>query len=260
MESTDTLPADQPRSEQAILQACRRYFFSGSATLLFLFMLWGFYLFYVHGQAYPGRPLTPPIRSILIAHGAAMTAWMILFIIQPLLIAKANYRLHMKLGLFGAGLAVAAAILGIAVAIGAARVNPPVLKLWGLAPQQFMLVSLSAIVLFAVFVSIGILNRRKRDVHRPMMLLASLSILPPSLDRIAVIHNVFEGTLPGTLFGAYTSSLLVGLLLIGLHAVLHGKLSRSLAIGYAAMVAVAFATMQLAPTAAWASVANLLTH
>ncbi len=258
METTDTLPIGNARPKTSVTEICQRFFFSGSAAIMFLFMLWGFSLFYLHGRAYPGRPLTPPIRALLIAHGIAMTGWMILFIVQPLLIATKNVRTHMKFGLFGAGLAAVATVFGISVAIGAARVNPPELKLWGLVPKQFMMVSLSAIVLFAIFVALGIRNRRKADVHRPMMLLASLSILPPSMDRIAVIHNLFEGTIPGSLFGAYTSALVVGLVLVGLHWALHRSLNRSLAIGYAAIVVVAFATMQLAPTPVWAGISGLL--
>lgn len=120
------------------------------------------------------------------------------------------------------------------------------------------MVSSSAIVLFAVFVLIGILKRKRADVHRPMMLLASLSILPPSLDRITVIHNLFEGSVLGNLFGAYSSSLVVGIVLVALHCALTRSLNRSLAIGFAVVIAVAFATMQLAPTPAWDSVAGLL--
>ena len=235
-----------------------KYFYTGAAVLFFLFMLWGFQLFFFHGQAYPGRPLTPPIKILLIAHGIGMLAWVLLFIVQPMLIATRNYRMHMKLGFFGTGLAAIVSVLGINVALAAARVNPPDLKLWGLAPKQFLMVSSSAIVLFAVFVLIGVLKRKKADIHRPMMLLASLSILPPALDRITVIHNQFEGTALGNLFGAYSSSLVVGLILVGLHWALTRKLNRSLAIGYAAIVAVAFATMHLAPTAAWGHIAGIL--
>lgn len=258
MESTETLPIGKSRPNAAVAQVCERFFYSGSAALLFIFMLWGFHLFFLHGRAYPGRPLTPPIRPVLIAHGVGMTAWMILFIVQPLLIATKNVRIHMKLGLFGAGLAAAVTVLGIQVAIGAARVNPVELKLWGLAPKQFLMVSSSAIVLFAIFATIGILKRKKSNVHRPMMLLASLSILPPSLDRITAIHNLFEGTVLGSLFGAYASSLVVGLALVGLHWALTRKLNRSFAIGFAAIVIVAFATMHLAPTTAWARIAGLI--
>jgi len=259
MEKAQALPDNEPRSKvKSSKRPAERFFYSGSAVLFLIFMVWGFQLFFFHGRAYPDRPLTPPIKALLIAHGIGMAMWVVLFIVQPLLISMRNYRLHMRLGYFGAGLAAVVTVLGINVAIGAARVNPPELKLWGLDPRQFLIVSMSAIVLFAMFVAIGILKRKHSEVHRPMMLLASLAILPPALDRITVLHNAFEGTALGNLFGAYASSLLVGLVLVGLHGVLTGKLSRSLAIGFAAMVAVAFATMQLAPTDAWNRIAGLL--
>lgn len=258
MESAQSLPFEKPRSRTTASAACRRFFYSGSAAVLFVLMFWGFHLFYLHGKAYPDRPLTPPIRSLVIAHGVVMSIWMLLFIVQPLLVATRNVRIHMKLGLFGISLAAVATVLGINVAIGSARVTPPEWRLWGLDPRQFMLVSSSAIVLFAIFVTMGILNRRKPDVHKPMMLLASLSILPPSLDRITSIHSLFEGTVMGNLFGAYASSLVVGLVLVGLHWAVYRRPNRWFIIGYAGIVLVAFATMQLAPTAAWAGMAQVL--
>lgn len=259
MESTQALPANEPRSKVASSsRTYDRFFYSGSSALLFMLMFWGFHLFYLHGQAYPGRPLNPPIRPLLIAHGIAMSVWMVLAIIQPLLIAMNNRRTHMKLGLFGAGLAVVATVLGVNLAVASARVAPPEWRLWGLDSKQFMMVSLSAIALFAVFVSIGILNRRKPEAHRPMMLLATLAPVTAALDRIAVTHHIFEGSFLGTLFGPYASSLSIGLVLLCLNCALSRKLNRPFAIGYAGIVAVAFATMHLAPTPLWASFANLL--
>ncbi len=258
MDSENTVPTGKSLSKKGQRHAGPRFFYTGAAIVMFLFMLWGFQLFFFHGRAYPGRPLTPPIKTLLIAHGIGMATWMVLFIVQPLLIATRNYKTHMKLGLFGAGLAAVVSVLGINVAIGAARVNPPELKLWGLDPKQFLMVSSSAIVLFAAFVLIGILKRRRPEVHRPMMLLATLAVLPPSLDRITVIHNLLEGTAFGNLFGAYGSSLIVGLAFVGVHWMLTGRLSRPLAIGFAAITLVAFATMHLAPTQAWGKIARLI--
>lgn len=260
MNSAQSLPVDAPPSKAAVTLTCQKFFYTGSAALLFILMFWGFHLFYLHGQAYPGRPLTPPIRPLLIAHGIAMMSWMVLFMVQPLLVATGNRRIHMKVGVFGATLALVVTFLGVQVAIGAASVNPPDLKLWGLAPKQFMMVSLSAIILFALFVGIGILNRKHRDIHRPMMLLATLSAIPAALDRITVLHNLFEGTVLGALFGAYASSLVIGLVLLGLNWVLTRSLNRWFAIGYTGIAIVAFATMHLAPTQAWDSVASLLVH
>lgn len=91
----------------------------------------GFKLFYLQGQAFPGRPLTPPIRTQLITHGVLMTSWMLLSVLQPLLVAAGRKRVHMTNGMFAAGLAVAIVVVGYLTAINVARVNPPDLKLFG---------------------------------------------------------------------------------------------------------------------------------
>lgn len=235
-----------------------RYFYTGAAVLLFILMFWGFHLFYTHGQAYPGRPLTPPIRSLLIVHSIFMLLWMILFIVQPLLIARDNRKLHMKLGILGTGIAAGAVFFGIQLALGAARENPRDVQLWGLAPRQFMAVSLSAILLFAFFVIAGILNRKKPNIHRPMMLLATLAAIPAALDRIGPIHNLYEHTIWGTLFGPFFSGLVIGLLLLCIHRVLTRSFNRWFVRGYALLVVSSFLTFQLAPTALWGRIAAIL--
>ena len=100
-------------------------------------MVLGFQLFYLKGQSFPGREIPPPIKTQIILHGTFMTAWMTLLVIQPLLIAQRNRRLHMKLGWLGLVLAVLATIFGYQVGVGTARITPPEFVLWGLNPIQF---------------------------------------------------------------------------------------------------------------------------
>jgi len=52
-------------------------------------------------RAIPASAL-PPVKSLLIAHGVAMTGWMALFLVQPpCSIASNNRRVHMSLGIVG---------------------------------------------------------------------------------------------------------------------------------------------------------------
>lgn len=256
MKSVQTLPADKPRTKVAH----PRFFYSGAAALLFLLMFVGFQFFYLHGKAYPGRELTPPIRILLIAHGVAMSAWMVLFLAQPLLIATRNRRVHMALGRVGAGLAAVIVVLGFRVAIGAASVNPPEMKLWNLTPKQFLAVPLVSIAIFALLVAMAVWKRRQPEAHRPLMLLATLAIIPAAMDRIGFLHNLYTGTIWGTLFGPFFSALVVGLLLVCLNGVMTRSLNRWLAIGYAGLVVASALVMQVAPTHAWESFADLLVH
>ncbi len=91
-------PKAAPSSGASFLQ---RWFYSLASLSLLVLMFVGFQMFYLQGMAYPGRPLTPPIRTLLIVHGVMMTGWILLAVVQPMLVAKKSVRLHMKLGLLG---------------------------------------------------------------------------------------------------------------------------------------------------------------
>lgn len=235
-----------------------RFFYFGAAMLLLVLMFFGFQQFYLHGKAYPERELTPPIRTLLILHGTTMTAWMVLFLVQPILIATGRRRAHMALGRFGAGLAVLIVLLGFRVAVESARVNPPDLMLWNLSPRQFLIVSVVSIVLFGVLVAVAVWNRRRPDVHRPIMLIAVLAIMPAAMDRIDAITSLYRGTLCGDLFGPFFSTLVIGFFLLILNWALTRSLDRWLAVGLAGLVLVNALTMQLATTGVWRGVADFL--
>jgi hypothetical protein len=158
-----TLVKPQEKRRESLNHA--RLFYTGAAGLLLILMFIGFQQFYLHGKAYPKRELDAPIRTLLILHGCAMTAWMFLFLAQPLLIVSGKRRVHMMLGRIGAVLAACIVFLGLRVGIEAARIKPPDLKIWGLAPKQFLAIPIIGILVFAVFVIVGVWNRRRPEVH-----------------------------------------------------------------------------------------------
>jgi len=71
-------PMSDPASPLLSTQSRSRWFYSVTSLGLLALMFVGFQLFYLHGQAYPGRPLTPPIRTLVITHACLMTLWMLL--------------------------------------------------------------------------------------------------------------------------------------------------------------------------------------
>src|SRR5688572_29737527 len=78
-----TSPGTSARASSVAISHSR-WFYSISSLLLLVLTFIGFQLFYMKGQAYPGRPLTPPIRMLVITHGVLMSLWMLLAVIQPL--------------------------------------------------------------------------------------------------------------------------------------------------------------------------------
>jgi hypothetical protein len=93
-QSTD--PSDTEKEKS--MKGHTRWFYPVAILFLLVFTVIGFQLFYFKGMAYPGRPLPPPVRSLTIAHAAAMSAWMLIAVAQPFLIATGNKRLHRNIG------------------------------------------------------------------------------------------------------------------------------------------------------------------
>jgi hypothetical protein len=235
-----------------------RFFYSGAAALLLVLMFLGFQQFYLHGRAFPNRPLAPPIRNLIIAHGLAMTAWVALLVVQPLLIAKRKHRVHMLLGKIGAGLAACIFVLGLWVGVAAPKVAPPEVRLWNLPYKHFMAVPLISITIFAALVAAGIWYRRRPEVHRPMMLLATLAVVPAALDRIDALASLYRNTFLAPIFGPFLMSLVLGAMFLVVRWALTRKFDRYFAIGWVGLVLASAGIMNLATTQAWDRFATFL--
>jgi hypothetical protein len=256
MTSTEAMASNGSRAVRSASPA--RLFHSGAAALLLLLMFLGFRQFYVHGRAYPDRDLTPPIRTLLVLHGLGMTAWMVLSVVQPLLIAGRRHRVHMSLGMVGAALAAVIVLLGWKVGIEATRVDPPELRIWGLSPRQFMIVPIVSVTIFAGFVAAGVLARRRPDVHRPMMLLASLAVMPAAISRIDFLNSLYVGTMWESLLGPFFMTLVVGAVLLAVRCLLARSFDRWFAAGYAVLAVSSVLMVQMATTGAWDRFAGFL--
>ncbi|MGR8950883.1 MAG: hypothetical protein ACU83V_00490 [Gammaproteobacteria bacterium] len=235
-----------------------RLFYSGAALVLLVMMLFGFQHFFLHGQSYPGRDIPPPIRTLIILHGTTMSAWVLLFLVQPVLIVSRNHRLHRMVGGIGAALAACIFILGLKTGIEATRITPPDLVIWGLTPKQFMAVPVISIMVFAGLVAAAVWNRRHPEVHRPMMLLATLAAIPAAVSRIDAISALYRGTFWETLFGPFFGTLIVGALFLLIKCLLTRAWDRWLAAGFAGLVLTSALIMKIAKTSAWDQFASFL--
>jgi hypothetical protein len=118
----------------------------------------------------------------VLVHGVVLSCWFLLFLTQTILVASREIRLHRTIGVIGAGLSVALIASSMLVVVGlasrvVARGNP--------SGQVALIVTgdTGLMLLFAVLIAAGITLRRRRDVHRRLMLLASISIVAPALAR-----------------------------------------------------------------------------
>jgi len=257
-----TLPSHDQTAEPAattkVPMAAARYFYSGAALGLAALTFWGFESFYLHGTAPEGEAIRAPIRTLVVVHGVVMTAWMLVFVLQPQLIARRKYTIHMRVGKIGATLAAIAVVLGSFVAVESARLNMPDTMTWGLDPRQFLTFTLVPIWMFGLLVFIAVANRNHPDIHRPMMLTAVLAAMPPPFFRIAPLTALFIDSLPGRVFGPFAPVLVVGLVFVMVKWILYRRFDRWLAIGVGGLAVSSAALMKIATTAAWENFASVL--
>lgn len=258
MNPAPTLTPNDPRVKVPTKPRPGGLFYSGAAALLLVLMLLGFQQYYLHGKGYPSRDIAPAMQTLVLLHAIAMTAWVALFLVQPLLIANGNRRVHVAVGRFGAVLATCVVVSGLSVAIRGAPLVPPEVRLWGLASKPFNLVGSVIVLIFGVFVAIGVYYRHRPSIHRPMMLMATLTAITAAVARIGPLNALFEGTVLQTIFGPFLWTLVIATMLLVVKWFMTGSFDRWFAIGYSCLVAPCLLLWRVATTDAWDRLATWL--
>jgi hypothetical protein len=96
------------------------------------------------------------------------------------------------LGLVGISLATAMLFAGLMVAI--ASINGGAARGFDQQTRAFSIVPITIILFFAATVAAAIANTRRPDVHMRLMLVASISLLPPAIARIFFFFLAPAGT------------------------------------------------------------------
>lgn len=235
-----------------------RWLYVGAAVLLLIVMFLGFQEFYLHGRASGGHPLTKPILTLVISHGVTMTLWVILLVVQSFLVTYRNVRMHMILGKIGAVLAVLIFVLGFNVAIGSIQNAPSDAMVWNLPVKQFMALPITNIILFALFVSVGIWYRKKPEIHRSMMLTATLVSILAAADRYDPLVTLYRNNIFGDIFGPYFFVVMFGLLLLIIRYALTRSFDRYFALCCIFLSLFGVCVIRFATTSVWDRIATFL--
>lgn len=230
----------------------KRYFYSFAGAIILMITVVGFQAFYLRGKGLGERTISPQLLPLVLVHGVAMTAWVMLFLIQSLLIPTRNRRLHMKLGWGAIAVASVVAISGFMVAVQSVRPVPD-LPFWGMAYRQFLLVMLAEVMLFTLFVLAGGLSRKRPEIHRAMMLLASLSILAGATVRMPILFSIFGEV---GWMGIFGPSFILGAVFLLVRSLLNRAFDRWFAAGFAAMIVVYVTATKFAVSDAWSWLAK----
>jgi hypothetical protein len=196
----------------------------------------------------------PPIIHI---HGLLFFAWMILFCSQTWLVGHGKILAHREWGVLGAALT--SAMVFSVVTVTVVRMNGPNPSFFGTPPATWGMIT--SMAFFAGFVTVGLANVRRPEVHKAAMLVATVSLLSAAVGRWVSLFAPKDGSLPplGLLL---VPGLTVELLIVAAMVYdrrMTGRLSRVYLTGLVLNVILPL-TMPIGFTPAWLPVADWIKH
>lgn len=216
-------------------------------------------------QLIPGTFIGPPLLHI---HGFLFSAWTVLLLGQVLFVANGRVDVHRAMGLIGISLATAMVVIGLAAAIQ--TLNTGLAAGYGDRSRAFLIVPVTAIGLFTGFFVAAIANIRRPDVHKRLMLLATISLLQAAMGRVffTLITGGGPGLRPGLgeppplIIGLVPSLILELLIVAGLiyDWRTRGRPHPVWLMGGAIMTLVVLLRGPIGSTAPWLACANFLAH
>jgi hypothetical protein len=153
-----------------------RLFYSSMAAAIAITVFAGF------ARSYYLRPYfgTSRLTPLLHLHGLIFTSWILLFVTQIALVAADRTRVHRRLGIAGAVVAVLIVIVGSTTALirtAQGAITFP-------NPLAFLAIPLGDMLVFSILAGAGFYFRRRPDMHKRLILLATISMLPAAVARL----------------------------------------------------------------------------
>jgi hypothetical protein len=234
----------------AVRRSFQPSFFFWITLIMAAFVFSGFGLTYLKPLATGTLAPVPPAIHL---HGLFYFSWMILLITQAFLVNVKNVQLHRSVGTFGIVIATALLIFGALITILFARSvrdNPPA------DYYKLMYLSVVALISFGTLFCLAIRNTHKPDIHRPLILLATINLLPPGINRLYMVT-----------FGLTEAPLLATFLtmdILALAVLIHvwrtrRKISGAVAIGAAFVLVPQLLCVPIVNSAAFASLTRVMT-
>ena len=159
----------------------RRFAPSFSFVLVLVMCLFVFGGFGMHSALPALQGEFPPAPPIVHLHGVVFVSWMLLLLVQTGLVNAGQIKLHRSLGMWGIAHAAAIMILGLFLQLIASRSGMDAGRDPG---TDGLYLGLLAFIGFVPLFTLAIRNAARRPhVHRSLILLAMLAVLPPGVNR-----------------------------------------------------------------------------
>ncbi len=205
-----------------------------------------------------GQFAAPPIIHI---HGLIFFGWTVLFCTQAWLVASGRVLAHREWGLLG--VAWATAMVFVVFAAVVSRIE--LLTEAGYRTEQlsFSWIQVGGILFFATIITLAVVNVKRPETHKRLMLLGTISLLPAAVARWFIVFlapPVPAGEVgpPPPLFIAIPPGLVADLLLVA--AIVYdwrtrGKPHPAYIYGGIALLAIQLTVPLIGDTDAWRSIA-----
>jgi hypothetical protein len=224
-----------------------RLFYLGISVMIAITVFAGFAPTYFL-KSYFG---SPPLIPLLHFHGFVFSSWIVLLLTQTTLVAANRTDIHRRLGIAGGVIAALMVVVGTTTAI--IRANQGAAP-GGTPPLVFLAIPLFDMLVFASLVSAGLYFRRRPDVHKRLMLLATISILSAAIARLP--FGILRAGPPA--FFGLTDLFIVACVVYDLIA--RRRLHRATIWGALLIVLSQPLRLMISGTGAWMAFATWLTH
>ena len=131
--------------------------------------------YYLRGYFFPQR-----LPLLLQLHGLVFSSWVLLLLVQSSLVATSRTHLHRRLGIAGAVIAGLVVVLGVTTALVSARRD---VAGGSTAALTFLVIPFADMLVFGILVGAAFYYRRRSDVHKRLMLLATTALLGAAFAR-----------------------------------------------------------------------------
>jgi hypothetical protein len=181
--SPSTLVAEAP----AFWRGDRKFYVTSGVLLVLLLLATFARTYFLRG--YFGLP---PLSVRLHIHGAVMTTWVALFFTQTCLVAARRVDIHRALGIFGAFVAALVVVMGTTTTVHAAAREVQAHSVEAVSRVMVMGLEVMQMVLFAALVGTALWLRRRKDIHKRLVLFGTLCMLPSVISRFPGIESNLE--------------------------------------------------------------------
>jgi len=130
----------------------------------------------------------PPVPFYLHLHGATVTAWFVWLVVQASLVNVNRVAVHRRIGILGAVIGVALIPAGLMATLQFVPRLPEIGLPFEQAPRFITWIvwaNFHMLLGFVAFLATALMLRHRTDIHKRLMLLATICLMPPPLARIA---------------------------------------------------------------------------